>query len=119
MVDITIVHGGYFMVYQPTNLSGGPYPVQGFASSPQKKLDLGKRWQTRRPNMKKSTWRRLQGTQDDPRNGLKDCMVDMYMFIVYIDVYIYTLIYSYLYLLFIYLCFYLFISVSIYVYVFS
>ena len=27
MVDITIVNGGYFMVYKPTNISGGAYPV--------------------------------------------------------------------------------------------
>ena len=31
MVDITIVNGGYFMVYKPTNISGGPYPVQTMA----------------------------------------------------------------------------------------
>ena len=27
MVDTTIVNGGYFMVYKPTNISGGAYPV--------------------------------------------------------------------------------------------
>ena len=27
MVDITIVNGGYFMVYKPRNISGGPYLV--------------------------------------------------------------------------------------------
>ena len=28
MVDITIVNGGYFMVYKPTTISGGPHPVE-------------------------------------------------------------------------------------------
>ena len=28
MVDITIVNGDYFMVYKPTNITGGPHPVQ-------------------------------------------------------------------------------------------
>ena len=27
MVDITIINGGYFMVYKPTNISGGAHPV--------------------------------------------------------------------------------------------
>ena len=27
MVDITIVNRGYFMVYKPTNITGGPHPV--------------------------------------------------------------------------------------------
>ena len=34
MVDITIVTGSYFMVYKPTNISGGPHPVAS-----QKKVD--------------------------------------------------------------------------------
>ena len=28
MVDITIVDRGYFMVYKPTNITGGPHPVK-------------------------------------------------------------------------------------------
>jgi hypothetical protein len=28
MVDIIIVNGGYFMVYKPTNITGGPHPVE-------------------------------------------------------------------------------------------
>jgi len=33
MVDITIVNGGYFMVYKPTftSLGGGAHPVDGFS----------------------------------------------------------------------------------------
>ena len=27
MVDITIVNRGYFMVYKPTNITGGPHPA--------------------------------------------------------------------------------------------
>ena len=27
MVDITIVNRAYFMVYKPTNITGGPHPV--------------------------------------------------------------------------------------------
>ena len=33
MVDITIVNGGYFMVYKPTNITGGPHPVGIFNHS--------------------------------------------------------------------------------------
>ena len=29
MEDITIVNRGYFMVYKPTNITGGPHPVAG------------------------------------------------------------------------------------------
>ena len=28
------IHGGYFMVYKPTNISGGPYPVPNFRKPP-------------------------------------------------------------------------------------
>ena len=28
MVDITVVNRGYFMVYKPTNITGGPHPVE-------------------------------------------------------------------------------------------